>query len=87
MQFENLLTNLRTELIRIMKYLEYPYTEEDIDCAIRQSDVSFFHRNHTKYFEHYTQMQVDTIYEQIKLAEDIFKKNNISTYKKHILRT
>ena len=39
----------------------YPYTAEDIDCTIRQSNVNFFRRNHTKYFEHFTQMKVDII--------------------------
>ena len=85
-KFENLLNNLRTELIRIMKYLEYPYTEEDIECTIRQSNVNVFHRNHTKHFEHYTQMEVDIIYEQIKMAERIFRKHNISIYDKHVLQ-
>ena len=73
-KFENLLTDLRAELTRMMKYLEYPYTAEDIDCTIRQSNVNFFRRNHTKHFEHYRQMEVDIIYEQIKLAEGIFRK-------------
>ena len=58
----------------MMKYVEYPYTAEDIDCTIRQSNVNFFRRNHTKHFEHYRQMEVDIIYEQIKLAEGIFRK-------------
>ena len=70
-----------------MKYLEYPYKEEDIECTIRQSSVNVFHRNHTKHFEHYTQMEVDIIYEQIKMTERIFRKHNISIYDKHVLHT
>ena len=84
-KYENLLTDLRRELIRMMEYLEYPYTEEDLDCTIK-SNTGGFHRKHSKYIEHYTQDQVDAIYEQIILANKVLKKYNIS-YEKHILQT
>ena len=87
-KFENLLTNLRTELIRILKYLEYPYTEEDLDCTIKSNNnMSVFHRNHTNSFEHYTQNEVDIIYGQIKLTEIILRNYNITIYDKHVLQS
>ena len=84
-KYENLLTDLRRELIRMMKYLEYPYTEEDLDCTIK-SNTGGFRRKHLKYIEHYTQGEIDAIYKQIILANKVLKKYNIS-YEKHILQT
>ena len=81
-KYENLKTDLRTELIRMMKYLEYPYTEEDLECTIK-SNTNGFHRNHTKPVEHYLQKEADVVYEQIQLAEVYLKKYDIS-YDKHM---
>ena len=54
-KFENLLTDLRMELMWMMKYLEYPYTEEDLNCTIK-SNTNAFHRNHdhSEDNEHFT---------------------------------
>ena len=59
-KFEDLLTDLRIELIQMMKYLEYPYTEEELNCTIK-SNTNAFHRNHnhSEDIEHFTQNQVD----------------------------
>ena len=61
----------------MMKYLEYPYTEEDLDCTIK-SNTNAFHRNHdhSKDIEHYTQSDIDLVYEQIKLVEKTIMNHN-----------
>ena len=82
-KFEDLSVNLRKELIRIMKHLEYPYTENDLDCTIN-SNTQSFHRSYSKSFEHYTVNQTDIIYEQIRLVKDYLRKFNIS-YVKHVV--
>ena len=86
-KYENLLTNLRTELIRMMKYLEYPFTEEDLVCTMK-SNTNFFHRAHdhsndTEYFMH---SEVDLVYNHIKLVDKFLKNHNIS-YKKYVHQT
>ena len=70
----------------MIKYLEYPYTEEDLNCAIK-SNTNAFHRNHdhSKDIEHFTQSEVDVIYEQIQQV-DKFLKNYKVYYKKHVLQ-
>ena len=86
MKFEDLLTDLRTELIRMMKYLEYPYIEEDLDCAIK-SNTNFFHRNHShsnKHIEHFTQTQIDVVYRKIQEVARFLKYYKVD-YKKHVL--
>ena len=86
-KYENLKTDLRTELKRMMKYLEYHYTEEDLDCTIK-SNTNIFQRNHdhSKDFEYYRQSDVDIVYEQIKMVDKILKNRNVS-YEKHVLKT
>lgn len=82
-KYENLKINLRAELIRIMKYLEYHYTEEDINCTIK-SNTNVFQRNHdhSKDIEYYKHSDADLVYEQIKMVDKILKNYNVS-YKKH----
>ena len=82
-KYENLFVDLRTELTKIMKHLEYSYTEEDMNCTINSS-IKSFHRKHSKYIEHFNESQVDNIYKQIQLANQLLKNYNIS-YEKHKL--
>ena len=85
-KFEDLKADLRTELIRMLKYLEYPYTEEDLNCAIK-SNTNTFHRNHdrSKDIKHFMQTEVDVVYGQVQLV-DKFLKNYTIDYKKHVLQ-
>ena len=77
-KYEDLLTNLRTELIRIMKYLEYPYTDKDLDCTMK-SNTNFFHRSHDHSdAEHYVPSDVDFVYEQIKMVDKLLQSYHVS---------
>ena len=70
----------------MMKYLEYPYTEEELNCTIK-SNTNAFQRNHdhSKDIEHFTQSEVDMVYRQIQQV-DRFLKNYKIIYKKHVLQ-
>jgi len=78
-KFENLLTNLRAELKRMMDFLGYPYTEEELDCTIN-SGTNSFRRNHDNYkdVDHYIQTDIDLVYDEIKQVDKVLKKYNIS---------
>ena len=86
-KYENLKTDLRKELKRMMEYLEYPYTEEDIDCTIN-SNTNTFHRHHnsSKDKDRFSQQQIDMIYNNIRQVDSILKNYNIS-YEKMELKT
>ena len=82
-KYENLKSDLRTELKRMMDYLEYPYTDKDLDCAIT-SDTNAFQRHHNhENNEHFSQDNIDLIYNTIKTVDVYLKKYNI-TYEKHV---
>ena len=78
-KYENLKSDLRTELKRMMDFLEYPYTEEDLDCTIN-SNTNAFHRHHdsSKEKEHFSKQQVDLIYNGIRQVDSILRKYNVS---------
>ena len=76
-QYEKLLTNLYVELKRIMEFLEFSYTEEDIQCTIRSSTEQF-HRSHNGHFDPYTKEQKLWILKQIHLANKILRPYNIT---------
>ena len=45
--YENLKKNTYTELKKMLDFLGYPYSEDDILCAVKGSGENF-HRNHTR---------------------------------------
>ena len=83
-KYENLKANLRTELKRMLDYLEYTYTEKDLDCTMK-SNTNAFHRSHdrSKNKEYFSQANIDSIYDSIKTVDAYLKKYNIS-YEKHV---
>lgn len=84
-KFEDLLVDLRRELVRMMEYLKYPYTEKDLNCTVH-SNMQGFHRNHSSgtSFEHYTNFEVKVINNQLQLAYEYLKDFNISYEKRTI---
>ena len=63
-KYENLKRNYTFEVKRILKFLEIPYTDQDVYKKI-EKDFNLFHRSHQETFEHYTRDQkwriLDTI--------------------------
>ena len=77
-KYENLLTDLHTELKRIMEFLKFPYTENDLQCTIN-STIEAFHRKHKKNItDPYTPDQRKLVSAQINLANNILRHYNIS---------
>ena len=77
-KYEYLLTDLRTELKRMMEFLKFAYTEDDLQCTI-DSTLEGFHRKHNKNVtDPYTPDQRNFVSEQIKLANNVLRHYNIS---------
>ena len=76
-KYENLLTDLHTELKRMMEFLKIPYTEEDLQCTIN-STIEGFHRKHDKVNDPYTPEQRKLVQAQINLANGVLRHYNIS---------
>jgi len=76
-KYENLLTDLQTELKRMMRFMEFPYTKDDLQC-ISKSTLEGFHRKHKNNTDPYTPEQRKIVYTQIRLANNVLLHYNIS---------
>ena len=77
--YENLVKDTHTELKRMLDFIGYPYSEEDVICAVKGSNT--FRRNHTK--EHsnvYTPEQQVFVNNVIKDVDASLRQHNISIY-------
>ena len=76
-KYENLKSNLKPELRRIVDFLGYNYTESDLNCTV-QSNVEQFHRKHTSGIDPYSPEQKELIYSQIRTANGLLSQYNIT---------
>jgi len=77
-KYENLITDLHTELKRMMEFLKFPYTEDDLQCTIN-STIEGFHRKHNKNItDPYTPDLRKFVMAQINLAKNILHQYNIT---------
>ena len=77
-KYENLLTDLHTELKRMMEFMKFPYTEDDLQCTIK-STIEGFHRKHKgNVTDPYTPELRKLVSTQIQLANRILRLYNIS---------
>ena len=60
-----------------MKFLEFPYTEDDLQCTIK-STIQGFHRKHKNVTDPYTPELRKFVMAQIRLANKILHSYNIS---------
>ncbi|XP_065900782.1 WSCD family member CG9164-like [Dysidea avara] len=77
LKYENLLTDLHTELKRMMEFMKFPYTEDDFQCTIN-STIEGFHRKHKKTADPYTPELRKVVMEQVNLANKVLHHYNIS---------
>ena len=71
--YENLENNTYTELKRMLDFLEYPYSEDDISCAVKTRSENF-HRWHTKDIHPYSPELQQIILGEIKEVDADLKK-------------
>ena len=76
--YENMINNLHTAIKQMLDFIEYPYTEDDIQCAIKSSTDERFHRKHSRVFNPYTPSQKQYVLQQIHTVDYILKQYNIS---------
>ena len=78
--YENLVKDTYSELKRMLDFIGYPYSDEDVKCTI-QNSLEAFHRNHTKkHVNPYSPDQQNYVLNKIKKISDDLLKHNISMY-------
>ena len=72
-KYENLLTDLHTELKRMMLFLEFPYTEDDLQCTINSAFEGFHRKHKGNVTDPYTPELRKLVSTQIQLANKILQ--------------
>ena len=80
--YENLQKDTYTELKRMLDFIGYPYSEDDVLCAVKNSGESF-HRKHTKDIYPYSPELQTFILNEIKEVVADLSKHNISLYHRY----
>ena len=78
--YDNLMNDTYSELKKMLDFIGYPYTEDDIKCAVK-SPAEDFHRNHTKKHPNlYPPDLQNYVLNRIKEIDADLRKHNISIY-------
>ena len=79
--YENLVKNTYAELKKMLDFIGYPYSEDDILCTVKKSGEAF-HRSHTKkqYNPFSPALQDFVLNHVIKDVDALLLKHNISLY-------
>ena len=76
--YENLRKDTYNELKRILDFIGYPYSEEDLVCAVKNSGENF-HRKHTRKGLHPFSPELQkAVLDEIKQVDAGLLKHNIS---------
>ena len=78
--YENLVKDTYTELKRMLNFIGYPYSEDDVLCSVKSSGESF-HRNHKKrLINPYSPELQEYVLGQIKTIDARLLEHDISLY-------
>ena len=76
--YENLMKDTYTELKRMLDFIGYPYSEDDVKCAVESPSESF-HRSHTKkHIQPYSPDLQNYVLNKIQEINADLLKHNIS---------
>ena len=74
--YDNLMNDTYTELKRMLDFVEYPYSEDNVLCAVKSSEN--FHRKHMKDLQVYSTELQQTVVSVIRQVYQNLLKYNIS---------
>ena len=74
--YENLMINTYTELKRMLDFVGYPYSEDDVLCAVKSSEA--FHRKHKNDINVFSPELQQLVNNNTKVINEILLKHNIS---------
>ena len=76
-KYEDMLTDLSTQLKKMLDFLQVPYSKTQVDCVLK-SQLNRFHRKKVSNFDHYTPELRKMVLEELKKLEPILSKYNIT---------
>ena len=76
-RYEDLAKDTKTQLQRMLEFLNYPYTEEILDCVVTHQ-IETFHRKHDHEFDPFTTKQRLSLLGIMKAVEPLLNKYGAS---------
>ena len=76
-KYEDMLTDLATQLRKMLDFLQVPYTDKDIDC-VANDKLEHHHRKKVKPFEHYIPADRQIVLTTLKSVETLLNKHHVS---------
>ena len=83
-KYEDMLTDLQTQLKKMLHFLQVPYSKQKIDCVVNDK-LNRFQRRKVSNFDHYTPELRKLVIDGLKNVEPILNKHNI-TYRNIIYK-
>lgn len=84
-KYEDMLTDLQTQLKKMLHFLRVPYSKKQLDCVLNNG-LNHFHRRKVYSFNHYTPELRKLVIDGLKSVEPILIKHNV-TYRNVIYDT
>ena len=76
-KYEDLLSDLPTQLRKMLNFLQVPYSDEDFECVVGNK-LDNFHRPKGKPFNHYIPADRRLVLDNLTSVELLLNKHNIS---------
>ena len=76
-KYEDMLTDLATQLRKMLDFLQVPYTDKDIDC-VANDKLEHYHRKKVKSFEHYIPADRQLVLHSLMSVERLLNRYHVS---------
>ena len=76
-KYEDMLTDLATEVRKMLDFLQVPYTDKDIECVVNNK-LESYHRKKGEPFDHYIPADRQFVLDKLMSVETLLNKYNIS---------
>ena len=77
-KYEDMLLNLKTQLEKMLHFLQVSYSEKQIDCVLNNELSSFHRRKNSSHVDYYTQELKKLVIDGLKDIEPILNKHNVT---------
>ena len=76
-KYEDMLTDLGTELKKMLDFLQVPYSDKDIECVV-SNKLESYHRKKGDPFNHYDPADRQVVLDYLQSIETLLNKFNVS---------
>ena len=76
-RYEDMVSDLATQLTKMLDFLTVDYSQSDIDCVVN-SKLDKFHRNKTTTFDPYTPSDKRFVWDSFKSIKPLLDRYNIN---------